>query len=129
MGLFHHEHEPGVGDPTKGGPDGVFEIVGADGDWVRYTPDDFEEIFSTISEPEMRQHLGLGWLLLDEQIVHDPGSSAPWIDTMLRREAGRVLPAGDDPAYVPLKDCPVYVLGYLKDGATGTHAHDPRSAQ
>jgi hypothetical protein len=120
MGLFHHEHEPDIDSLTKGGPDGAFEVVTADGDSVRYTPDDFDEIFSTFDEPEMRRHLGLGWLLLDEQMVHDPGKSASWIDTGSRRMFGRALPAGDDPAYVPPSDSPIYVLGYLKEGASGT---------
>ena len=73
MGLFHHKHDPG--DPAKGGPDGAFEIVGADGNWVRYAPGDFAEIITTTEEPEMRRYLDLGWLLLDEQVAKQPGST------------------------------------------------------
>jgi hypothetical protein len=118
MGLFHHDEDHG--DPARGGADGVFEIVGPDGRFVRYTRDDFDEIFTTTEEPEMRRHVGLGWLLLDERVVRDPGTSAPWIDTFFRRQAGRVLPAADDPAFEPFSDEPVYILGYLKEGARGT---------
>lgn len=118
VGLFHHGHEQA--DPAKGGADGAFQIVGADGHWVRYTPDDFTEIIATTSEPEMRRYLDLGWLLLDEQVATTPGKHAPWIDTMLRREAGRVLPAGDDPSYAPPGDVTTYILGDLKPGAIGT---------
>ena len=48
----------------------------------------------------MRKHVDIGWLLLDEWVGRDPGRSSSWIDTGLRRRAGRVLPAQDDPEYV-----------------------------
>lgn len=118
VGLFHQDDPPA--DPLKGGADGVFEVVDADGVARRYSPDDFDEIFATSDESEMHRHLSIGWLLLDEGVATDPGTRPSWLDTLFRREAGRVLPAGDDPAYVPPSDVPRYILGYLKAGRSGT---------
>jgi hypothetical protein len=98
----------------------VFDVSGADGDVVRYAEADFDELWQTTDEHEMRRHVGLGWLLLDESASFDPGSRPSWVDTMLRRSAGRVLPAGDDPFYVPPGDAPTYVLGHLKPGHEGS---------
>ena len=52
--------------------------------------------------------------LFDHQHQSDSGDSvAGGPDRVL-------LPAADDPAFRPPADATVYVLGYLKDGATGT---------
>jgi len=121
VGLFsrkRHDDEPE--NVAAGGADGAFEVVNAAGSRVRFTPHDFDEIFTTTEAREMRKHVDIGWLLLDEWVGRDPGRSASWIDTGLRRSAGRVLPAQDDPEYVAPSDVTTYVLGYLKDGATGT---------
>lgn len=117
MGLLHHDGP--AADPLAGGADGAFEVVGADGVARRYVPDDFDEIFATDDEAEMRRHLGLGWLLLDEYVETDPGTHPSWIDMLFRREAGRVLPGGDDPAYTPPSDVTHYLLGSLKEGRAG----------
>jgi hypothetical protein len=119
VGLFSRKHDEPE-NAVAGGADGAFEVVDAAGNRVRYTPDDFDEIFTTADEREMRRHVGIGWLLLDEWVGRDPGRTASWVDTGLRRAAGRVLPAQDDPEYVAPSDVATYVLGYLKDGATGT---------
>jgi hypothetical protein len=118
MSLFGHDEEPA--DLAGGGEDSVFEVLGPDGGRVRYAPDDFDEVFTTTDEHEAGRHVSLGWLLLDEVVDFEPGTHASWIDTLLRREAGRVLPAADDPAYSPGRDVTTYVLGYLKPGRTGT---------
>jgi len=120
VGLFSRKHDDEPENVAGGGADGAFEVVDAAGKRVRYTSDDFDEIFTTTEAPEMRRHVEIGWLLLDEWVGRDPGRSASWIDTGLRRSAGRVLPAQDDPEYVPPSDVTTYVLGYLKDGATRT---------
>ena len=120
MGWFSRKHKDVPANAATGGSDGAFEVVNAAGDRIRYTADDFDEIFTTTEAREMRKHIEIGWLLLDEWVGHDPGKSASWIDTGLRRSAGRVLPAQDDPEYVPPSDVTTYVLGYLKDGVTGT---------
>jgi hypothetical protein len=119
VGLFSRKHDEPE-NAAAGGADGAFEVVDAAGNRVRYTPEDFDEIFTTTDEREMRRHVGIGWLLLDEWMGRDPGRTASWVDTGLRRAAGRVLPAQDDPEYVAPSDTATYVLGYLKDGATGT---------
>ena len=120
MGLFSRKHDDEPANVAGGGADGAFEAVDAAGKRVRYTPEKFDEIFTTTEAPEMRRHVEIGWLLLDEWVGRDPGRSTSWIDTGLRRSAGRVLPAQDDPEYAPPNDVTTYVLGYLKDGATGT---------
>jgi hypothetical protein len=119
LGPFNREHD----EPENiagGGPDGAFEVVDGAGNRLRYTPDDFDEIFTTTEAREMRKHVEIGWLLLDEWVGHDPGRAGSWIDTGFRRSAGRVLAAPDDPEYVPPSEVTTYVLGYLKHGATGT---------
>ena len=121
MGLFsrkHHDDEPE--NVAAGETDGAFEVVDAAGKRIRYTPADFDEIFTTTEAREMHRHVDIGWLLLDEWVGHDPGRSSSWIDVGLRRSAGRVLPAQDDPEYVAPSDVTTYVLGYPKDGAVGT---------
>jgi len=120
VGLFSRKRQDEPGNFADGGPDGAFEVVGAAGRRIRYTPADFDEIFTTTEAPEMRRHVAIGWLLLDEWVGRDPGRTASWVDTGLRRAAGRVLPAQDDPEYEASSDVTTYVLGYLKDGATGT---------
>ena len=91
MGLFSRKHDEPE-DAAAGGADGAFEVVDAAGKRVRYTPEDFYEIFTTADEREMRRHVSIGWLLLDEWVGRDPGRTASWVDTGLRRAAGRVLP-------------------------------------
>ena len=93
----------------------TFRIADASGDARSYVETDFDEIFATHDEPEMRRHLGLGWLLLDECVESGDGSDAAWIDTMLRRGAGRVLPAVADPSAEVAGPATVYVLGHLKE--------------
>jgi hypothetical protein len=117
MGLFGHKKP--AGDPLKGGADGVFDVLDADGRLVRYTPDDFDEIWTTADEHEAASHVGLGWIMLDEVVNRDVGKRSSF-DEFARREVGRSLPAGEDPGYVPPTDQTTYVLGYLKPGREGS---------
>ena len=117
MGLFGHKKP--AGDPLKGGADGVFDVLDADGKLVRYTPDDFDEIWTTTDEHEAGHHVSLGWILLDESVGREPGKRSNF-DEFARREAGRVLPSGDDPSYEAPYDVTTYVLGYLKPGREGS---------
>ena len=117
MGLFGHKKP--AGDPLKGGADGVFDVLGADGGLVRYTPDDFDEIFATTDEHEVGRHVGLGWLLPDESVGREAGKRSNF-DEFARREVGRSLPAGEDPGYEAPYDVTTYVLGYLKPGREGS---------
>ena len=120
MGLFSRKRQDEPENVAAGGPDGAFEVVDTAGSRIRYTAADFDEIFTTTEAREMHHHVEIGWLLLDEWVGRDPGRTASWVDTGFRRSAGRVLPAQDDPEYVPPSDVTTFVLGYLKDGATGT---------
>ena len=67
VGLFSRKHDKPE-NAFAGGVDGAFEVVDAAGNRVRYTPDDFDEIFATADEREMRRHVGIGWLLPDEWV-------------------------------------------------------------
>ncbi len=96
-----------------------FEIADSGGDARRYLETDFDEVFATRDEPEMRRHLGLGWLLLDERVERADGPRREWLDTLLRRSAGRVLPAAADPVGGAAAGATMYVLGHLKEGASG----------
>jgi hypothetical protein len=116
MGTLLGEQPPA--DPASGGADGVFEVLGDHGELVRYTTDDFDEVFMTTDEHEAGRHVGLGWILLDERAGREGGK--PSLDTFWRRAAGRVLPAVDDPQHAAPDDVTTYVLGYLNEGATGT---------
>jgi hypothetical protein len=120
VGLFNRGHDDEPENVAAGGPDSAFEVIDAAGKRLSYTATDFDEIFTTTESREMRRHVDIGWLLLDEWVGRDPGRTASWIDTGFRRSAGRVLPAQDDPEYAPPSDVTTFVLGYLKDGATGT---------
>jgi hypothetical protein len=91
VGLFGRKHQDEPENAAGGGNDGAFEVVDAAGKRIRYTPADFDEIFTTTDEREMRRHVGIGWLLLDEWVGRDPGRTASWVDTGLRRADGRVL--------------------------------------
>jgi hypothetical protein len=117
MGLFGRDRP--AGPPLKGGADGVFEVLGADGRLVRYTADDFDEIWTTTDEHEAGHHVDLGWIVLEESVSRDGGKRS-FVDEFFRRQAGRVLPSGDDPGYVPPSDETTYVLGYLKPGREGS---------
>ncbi len=93
-----------------------FDVADRDGVVRHYSESDFDELIATPDEPEMRRHLGLGWLLLDERVEPGAGADGAWIDTLLRRGAGRVLPAAADPSAAALAGGTVYVLGHLKEG-------------
>jgi hypothetical protein len=103
-------------------PSDSIEIVDAAGNGFRYASDDFDELLETSDAREMRRYLGLGWLLLDERVGRCPGRSASWLDAALRRSAGRVLAAQDDPQHRPAEDVTTYVLGHLQPGAFGAPA-------
>lgn len=115
-------------DPQHGDASGDFrsqpleaiEVVNSSGDSIRYAAGDFDELYTTSDPREMRRHLDLGWLLLDKRVGREPGSASSWLDTALRRSAGRVLAAQDDPHYESPQDITTYVLGHLRPGATGT---------
>jgi hypothetical protein len=96
-----------------------YRVVDRDGNARLYESDDFDEIFETDDEPEMRRHAGLGWLLLDQSTRRE-GGKKDWIGQTMRMFAGRKLGPGEDPSYVAPTDSVTYTLGHLKDGSIGT---------
>jgi hypothetical protein len=120
MGLFDglHRKKPSA-DALTGGADGFFDVLDDDGRLVRYTPDDFDEIWSTTDEHEAGRHVSIGWVLLDELVGRGNG---PGHEELVVRPTG----AGDGGASfrtVPIRvgpdDVTTYVLGYLKPGREG----------
>jgi hypothetical protein len=93
----------------------VFEVVGADGAAVRYSEAEFDELWSTTDEREMRRHVGLGWILLDEQV--GPGDGPGHLELVTRAEtsggAGG-LTMRKVPVEVGPDDVTTYLLGHLK---------------
>ena len=96
-----------------------FEVVDVDGNALRFVAADFDEMFETDDEAEMRRHLELGWVVLDEGRERGTAPRGEWLDALLRRGAGRVLPAAADPSAGPAADVTVYLLGHLKQGTGG----------
>lgn len=99
-------------EPTH---DRVFEVIGSDGAAVRYTETDFDELWNTTDEREMRRHVRLGWVLLDEQV--GPGEGPGHVELVTRAEtsggAGG-LTMRKVPVEVGPDDATTYLLGHLK---------------
>ncbi|HZL65501.1 MAG TPA: hypothetical protein VFD50_11235 [Thermoleophilia bacterium] len=93
----------------------VFEVSGAGGDVVRYAEADFDELWKTTDEHEMRRHVGLGWILLDEQVGPGDGPGHPELAARTETTGGGwgltmrtvAVDAGPD-------DVTTYLLGHLK---------------
>jgi hypothetical protein len=117
MGLFDaFHHKVPQGDPLTGGADGFFDVLDDDGRLVRYVPDDFDEIWTTIDEHEAGHHVSIGWLLLDE--VVGPGSAAGELEFRMEPTGeGRYQSA---PHYGAPDKVTTFILGYLKPGRQGT---------
>jgi hypothetical protein len=91
-----------------------WEVASADGSVLRYAPGDFDEIWETTDEREMRRHVRLGWVLLDEQV--GPGSGPGHVELETRAEtsggAGG-LSMRKVPVTVGPDDVTTYTLGHL----------------
>ena len=72
MGFFGRKKP--AGDSLKGGADGVFDVLDAAGRLVRYTPADFDEIWTATDEHEAGCHVGLSYGCLS---VSDVSIGAP----------------------------------------------------
>ena len=88
----------------------------AAGRLVRYTPADFDEIWTATDEHEAGCHVGLGWIMLDE--VVGLGERSGGVEF-------RMEPTGEGryqskPHELPPDDVTTYVLGYLKPGRVGS---------
>lgn len=83
---------------------------------MRYTPADFDEIWTTTDEREAGHHVSIGWILLDE--VTGPGSGMGELEYRMEPTGeGRYQSA---PHYASPVDVITYVLGYLKPGRRGS---------
>ena len=92
-----------------------WEVASADGSVTRYAAGDFDEIWTTTDEHEMRRHVGLGWVLLDESVGAGERSGARQ-ELEIRAEtsgAGRVSPCAPLPSTVGPDDVTTYTLGHL----------------
>lgn len=122
MGLFGSlfGRDKKAGDLAGGGADGVFDVLDDDGRLVRYTADDFDEIWTTTDEVEAKRHVRLGWLLLDEYTGrgHGPGHEE-FVTRPVFSGSGSVS-ARTVPIEVGPGDETTYVLGYLKPGREGS---------
>ncbi len=117
MGLLDaFRHKKPEGDPLTGGADGFFDVLDDDGRLVRYTPDDFDEIWTTTDEHEAGHHVSIGWLLLDE--VTGPGTGKGELEFRMEPTGeGRYQSA---PHHAAPHNVTTYVLGYLKPGRQGS---------
>ena len=108
------------GDPLTGGADGAFDVLDAGGGLVRYTPDDFDEIWTTTDEHEAGRHVSLGWILLDEVVGRGDGPEREVLVTRPTSAGGEGLAVRTFPVKIGPGDVTTYVLGYLKPGRTGS---------
>ena len=113
MSLFHHHHHHDLERPEDAES---FDVLCDDGAVRRYARQDFDEIFSTTDAEEARRQVAVGWLLLDERQVEAP-ASGPSGDDLIPGIEG--LRAGGVLGYAPSEVRTSYVVGYLKDGASG----------
>ena len=122
MGLFDlfRRREP-AGDPLTGGADGLFDVLDDDGRLVRYTPADFDEIWTTTDEHEAGHHVSLGWILLDEVVGQGDG---PGHEELVQRLVATGGEGGASIRTVPVHagpdDVTTYILGYLKPRRQGS---------
>jgi len=102
----------------------TYDLSDPDGNARRYSSDDFDEVYTTLDEPEMRRLVGIGWLLLDEQV--GPGGGAGRVEFEQRAVPtswGAGFSGGMSTRTVPVErdpdDVTTYVLGHLKTGRAG----------
>ena len=68
MSLFHRERT--TGEPE---PDRTWDVTDERGATRRYATADFDELLTVTDEHEMRRHVGVGWVLLDETVLPGAG--------------------------------------------------------
>ena len=132
MGLFDvFGHKEPQSDPLTGGADGFFDVLDDDGRLVRYTPDDFDEIWTTTDEHEAGHHVSIGWILLDEVVGAGDGPGRTEFRQKPVYTGGEpgAIGGGFSLRSVPVEigpdDVTTYVLGYLKDGRAGAPVEAP----
>jgi hypothetical protein len=112
LALFHHHHD----DPERPEDAASFEVLGDDGVVRLYARQDFDQIFSTTDAEEAQRQVAVGWVILDERQVETPGSGPSGEDLIPGIEGLRV---GGVLGYVASESRTSYVVGFLKDGASG----------
>ena len=112
MSLFHHHHQ----ELERPEDAESFDVLGDDGAVRRYARQDFDEIFSTTDAEEAQRQVAVGWLILDERQVETPARGPSGEDLIPGIEGLRV---GGVLGYAPSESRTSYVVGYLKDGASG----------
>jgi hypothetical protein len=108
------------GDPLTGGADGFFDVLDAGGHLVRYTPDDFDEIWTTTDEREAGRHVSLGWILLDEVVGRGDGLDREVLVTRPTSTGGEGLAVRTFPVKIGPGTMTTYILGYPRPGRTGS---------
>ena len=113
MSLFHHHDHERAERPE----DAVsFDVLGDDGVVRRYARGDFDQIFVSTDADEVRRQVDVGWVILDERQVETPGRGPSGEDLIPGIEGLRVGGVLD---YTPDESVTSYVVGYLKDDASG----------
>jgi hypothetical protein len=90
----------------------AFDVLTEDGGVVRYTTADFVRILETTSRQEVERLVAEGWLALDELVEEQEPKRGP----SAVRQAFMIEAEPPEPP----KQTIIYVLGLLREGATGT---------
>jgi hypothetical protein len=112
VNLLHHRHEEAAHPEDAAS----FEVLGADGVVRRYARQDFDQIFVSTDPEEVQRQVDLGWVILDEREVETAGRGPSGEDLIPGIEGLRVGGVLD---YAPGESLTSYVVGYLKDDASG----------
>ena len=136
MGFFdrlcgdHAETDEPAAQPTPPGRQ-TYDVSDRDGNARRYSDDDFDEIYATLDEQEMRRLVGIGWLLLDEvagagegperiEFAERPSPGSRWVPGVPGTPSSMTGSSWHSvPITVPGEELTGYVLGHLRVGATG----------
>ena len=106
FGRHHHVSEDASGMPDR------FEVLDANGHIVQYSRDDFDMIFETKDAEEVQRQVGLGWLILAETEVREPGRGPSGEDLIPGIEGLRV---GGLVGYEAGTTVTSYTIGFLRD--------------
>ena len=114
MSLFHHhdhEHSLQPEDAVS------FDVLGDDGVVRRYAREDFDQIFASTDADEVQRQVDVGWVILDERQVETAAGHGPSGEDLIPGIEGlRVAGVLD---YTPGESVTRYVVGYLRDDASG----------
>jgi hypothetical protein len=114
VSLFHHDHEHSQRPEDAAS----FDVLGDDGVVRRYARDDFDQMFVSTDADEVQRQVDVGWVILDERQMERRGHGPSGEDLIPGIEGLRVGGVLD---YTPGESVTSYVVGYLKDDASGRH--------